>query len=104
MTETEKMFTVGDRVRLVARPPYIKTADPMPMLRPPDIVQVGEQGVVFDQRMGNTWGVRFDRGKFLLDSKYLELATADTAHAETPQSGPLIDSTSNLDDDREAVD
>lgn len=68
-------FQIGDRVRLTAPPPYLKTADPMPMLRPPDLVQVGEQGTIVDQRPGGYWGVKFDRGTFLVDSEYLESAT-----------------------------
>ncbi|MBD2427304.1 regulatory protein SipA [Phormidium sp. FACHB-1136] len=64
-------FSVGDQVRLVALPPYLKTADPMPMLRPPDLLQVGDVGLVLDRRPGGYWGVRFDRGAFLVDSQYL---------------------------------
>lgn len=65
-------FTVGDRVRVTSLPPYVKTAEPMPMLRPPHVIQVGEEGVVVDRRPGG-WGVRFSRGMFLLDSQYLEV-------------------------------
>ncbi|AFY49742.1 Protein of unknown function (DUF3148) [Nostoc sp. PCC 7524] len=65
-------FTIGSKVRVVALPPYIKTADPMPMLRPPDIIQVGDQGIVLDRRPGGYWGIRFEKGAFLLDSQYLE--------------------------------
>lgn len=64
-------FSVGDRVQLVALPPYLKTADPMPMLRSPDLLQVGDVGLVLDRRPGGYWGVRFDRGAFLIDSQYL---------------------------------
>ena len=64
-------FSVGDQVRLVALPPYLKTADPMPMLRPPDLLQVGDVGLVMDRRPGGYWGIRFDRGTFLVDSQYL---------------------------------
>ncbi|MEO1299608.1 MAG: NAD(P)H dehydrogenase assembly family protein, partial [Cyanobacteria bacterium J06636_16] len=39
-------FLVGDRVRLKSQPPYFKTADPMPMLRPPDLISVGDVGIV----------------------------------------------------------
>ncbi|MEM6425463.1 MAG: DUF3148 domain-containing protein [Cyanobacteria bacterium P01_D01_bin.128] len=67
-------FQVGDRVRLTQRPPYIKTADPMPMLRPPDTVAVGEIGQIIDLRPGGYFGVKFNRGSFLLDSQYLEKA------------------------------
>ena len=45
-------FSVGDRVRLACQPPYFKTADPMPMLRPSDTLQVGAEGVVVDRRPG----------------------------------------------------
>ena len=68
----EELFKVGDRVRLTALPAYIKTAEPMPMLRSPDILTVGEEGVVIDRRPGNYYGVRFDRGSFLLESQYFE--------------------------------
>jgi hypothetical protein len=63
---------VGDRVRLTTRPAYFKTADPMPMLRPPDIVQLAEEGVILNRHPGDFWSVRFSRGTFLLDRKYLE--------------------------------
>lgn len=66
-------FTVGSKVRLVASPPYLKTAEPMPMLRPPDQALVGEEGVVMERRPGGYWGVRFNRGVFLLEGEYLEL-------------------------------
>lgn len=68
-----KELSVGDRVRLVALPPYVKTADPMPMLRPPTVVAVGEEGLVMSRRPGGYWGVRFSNGTFLLDSQYLEV-------------------------------
>lgn len=65
-------ISVGCRVRLVSLPPYLKTAEPMPMLRPPDLLAVGDTGTVIDRRPGGYWGVKFDRGAFLLDAKYLE--------------------------------
>ncbi|BAU43839.1 regulatory protein SipA [Leptolyngbya sp. O-77] len=68
----EKGFQVGDRVRAIALPAYLKTAEPMPMLRPPDLIKVGEEGIVLDRRPGGYWGVRFGRGAFLLESQYLE--------------------------------
>lgn len=70
----EKTFSVGDRVRVVALPTYIKTAEPMPMLRPPNVIQIGEEGVVLDRRPGGFWGVRFSRGAFLIDAQYIEVA------------------------------
>lgn len=65
-------FIVGSKVRVVALPPYIKTADPMPMLRPPDVIHLGEEGIVLDRRPGGYWGVRFTQGAFLIDSQYIE--------------------------------
>ncbi|XWK88819.1 MAG: DUF3148 domain-containing protein [Phormidium sp.] len=67
-----KEFRIGEKVRVVALPPYVKTAEPMPMLRPPDVIKLGEEGVVIDRRPGGYWGVRFARGNFLLDSQYIE--------------------------------
>ncbi|MBD1825317.1 DUF3148 domain-containing protein [Cyanobacteria bacterium FACHB-DQ100] len=67
-----KEFTIGEKVRLVSLPPYLKTAEPMPMLRPADLLQVGDEGTVLDRRPGGYWGVRFGKGAFLLDDQYLE--------------------------------
>lgn len=67
-----KELTVGKKVRVLTLPPYVKTADPMPMLRPPNVIQIGEEGIVIDRRPGGYWGIRFERGTYLLDSQYLE--------------------------------
>ncbi len=69
-------FAVGDRVRLIDLPPYFKTADPMPMLRPADTLPLGAEGVVQSRRPGGYWGIRFDQGGFLVDSQYLEKVDA----------------------------
>ena len=66
-------ITVGSKVRLISLPPYLKTADPMPMLRPADTLSVGDEGLVLDLRPGGYWGVKFSRGIFLLESDYLEV-------------------------------
>lgn len=66
-------FAVGDRVRLIRQPPYLKTADPMPMLRPPTLIALGEEGVVLARKPAGAWSVRFTNGAYLLDSQYLEL-------------------------------
>jgi hypothetical protein len=88
-------ISVGDRVRLATQPPYFKTADPMPMLRPPDTLRVGDEGIVVDRRPGGYWGIKFDRGSFLLDSQYLEKVTqqaaADARHSDTADGDPAID-------------
>lgn len=65
-------FSSGDRVRLAMRPPYFKTADPMPMLRPPDIIPVGEHGTVVERRPAGYWAVRFEQGIFLMDDQYIQ--------------------------------
>lgn len=67
-----KKFTVGERVKVIALPRYVKTAEPMPMLRPPDVIQLGEEGVILDRRPGGYWGVRFANGAFLMDSQYID--------------------------------
>ncbi len=68
-------FSVGDRVRLVALPSYLKTAEPMPMLKPATVLAVGDQGVVLNHRPGGYWGVRFEPGAFLIDGQFLEKLT-----------------------------
>jgi Protein of unknown function (DUF3148) len=67
-----KEFTIGTIVRVAALPPYVKTADPMPMLRPPSVLQLGEEGTIVARHPSNYWSVRFKKGTFLVDSKYLE--------------------------------
>lgn len=67
-------FAVGDRVRLASPPPYLKTADPMPMLRPADTLPVGAEGVILSRRPGGYWGIKFDKGSFLIDSQFLKPA------------------------------
>jgi hypothetical protein len=69
---TNLPLTIGSKVRLIARPPYLKTADPMPMLRPPDLVAIAEVGQIIDCRPPGYWGVKFQRGTFLLEAQYLE--------------------------------
>ncbi len=66
-------LSVGANVRLIVRPPYLKTADPMPMLRPPDLLAIADEGVVIDRRPAGYWGVKFSRGIFLLEAQYLEV-------------------------------
>lgn len=87
-----KEFAIGERVRVVALPPYVKTAEPMPMLRPPDVIRIGEEGVVLDRRPGGYWGIRFAKGSFLIDSQYIE--SVETLENDQPlhleQSPPTI--------------
>ena len=67
-------FAVGDAVQLKGRPNYQKTADPMPMLRPPDLVDSDEQGEVLAIKARNQLAVRFRRGTFLLEADQLQAA------------------------------
>ena len=71
-------FNVGDRIRIHTRPPYLKSAEPMPMLRPPDLVEIGEEGTVLSKKPGGYLGVRFANGSFLIDTQYIEAVTAST--------------------------
>lgn len=71
-------FAVGDRVRLIAHPPYVKTADPMPMMRPAQVIAVGEEGVILARRPGNYWSVRFEKGAYLLEAQYLAAIATET--------------------------
>ena len=65
---------VGARVRLLQAPPYLKTADPMPMLRPGDLVSPDEVGQVVGLRAADQVAVRFRRGTFLLEASWLSRA------------------------------
>lgn len=63
---------IGDHVQLCGPLPYLKTADPMPMLRPPDLVDPEEIGVVVERRARDQLAVRFRRGTFLISSAQLQ--------------------------------
>jgi hypothetical protein len=68
-------FTVGDAVQLATVPRYLKSADPMPMLRPPDLVDPGETGRVSEIRPLAMLAVRFRRGTFLIAAADLRPVT-----------------------------
>ena len=67
-----KEFVINQKVRVIALPPYIKTAEPMPILRPASVIKLGEVGVILERRPGGYWGVRFNNGAFLIETKYIE--------------------------------
>jgi len=69
---TPDTWPVGTAVRLRQRPTYLKTADPLPMLRPPDLVGVEEVGQVVEQRALGQIAVRFRRGTYLLEGRFCE--------------------------------
>lgn len=87
-----KEFAVGERVRVIALPPYVKTAEPMPMLRPADVIHMGEEGVVIDRRPGGYWGVRFAKGAFLMDSQYIDVVETAPATDHLDQATTLGES------------
>lgn len=67
-----EQFAIAQKVRVKTVPPYLKTADPMPMLRPPNLICLGEEGIILDIRPGGYFALRFAKGNFLMDSQYLE--------------------------------
>lgn len=67
-----KEFVIHQKVRVISLPPYVKTAEPMPILRPASVLKLGEVGVVLERRPGGYWGVRFEKGAFLIETQYLE--------------------------------
>ncbi|MGL5835267.1 MAG: regulatory protein SipA [Waterburya sp.] len=73
MDNEPRNFKVGDRVKIVALPAYIKTAEPMPMLRSPDVLAIGEAGTILNRLPGGYYGIRFVQGAYLLEGQYLKL-------------------------------
>ena len=80
--------SIGDQVRLMRPLPYLKTADPMPLLRPPDLVTTDELGEVVGLRPMETAAVRFRRGTFLLPIDHLSRADEGSASAPTAPQEP----------------
>ncbi|NEP85978.1 MAG: DUF3148 domain-containing protein [Okeania sp. SIO2C2] len=92
----EKEFSIGQKVRLAIQPPYIKTAESMPILRPPDIVRLGEVGTVLSHKPGNYWAVRFEKGAFLIDGQYIEAATVDAETAQPHHNHHMEEDTAKI--------
>lgn len=67
-------WALGSRVRLQRPLRYLKTADPMPMLRPPDLIDPEEVGEVVGLRAQSRVAVRFRRGSFLIEAADLAAA------------------------------
>ncbi len=72
-------FNIGANVQVIALPAYLKTADPMPMLRSPSCLELGSIGVILGQKPGNYWVVKFDRSSFLLEDRYLEVLGTESS-------------------------
>ena len=70
-------FSVGEKVSLQVPLPYLKTADTISMLRPPDLVSLDEVGVVIGKRANDLLEVKFRRGNFLIPSERLKIFGAD---------------------------
>jgi Protein of unknown function (DUF3148) len=68
-------FNIGTTIRIISLPTYLKTADPMPMLRSPSLLELGAIGLIIDRKPGNYWVVKFDRGSFLLEDRYFEVVS-----------------------------
>ena len=70
-------LSVGDKVSLQVPLPYLKTADPISMLRPPDLVSLDEVGVIIGIRANDLLEVKFRRGNFLIPADRLKLILKD---------------------------
>ena len=70
-------FSVGEKVSLQVPLPYLKTADAISMLRPPDLVSLDEVGVIMGIRPNNLLEVKFRRGNFLIPSERLKIFGMD---------------------------
>ena len=65
-------FSIKDKVKLTIPLPYLKTADNMPMLRPPDLVAIDEIGEIISIKSPETVEIKFRRGSFLIDIDKIE--------------------------------
>ena len=71
-------FEIGEKVSLQVPMPYLKTADSIPMLRPPDLVSLDEVGVVIGIRPKDLIEVKFRRGDFLIPTERLKIIEKDS--------------------------
>lgn len=72
MASQSDHFKTGDRIQVTTMPPYVKTAEPMPMMRPATVISLGEVGTLLKRQPGNEWSVRLDNGAYLLNCQYFE--------------------------------
>ena len=70
-------FSIGEKVSLQVPLPYLKTADSISMLRPPDLVSLDEVGLIIGIRPNNLLEVKFRRGNFLIPSERLKILDDD---------------------------
>lgn len=88
MADDPADLRAGDRVELVAVPQILKTAEPLPMLRPPNLLTVGDRGTLLGRKPGNTWAVRFERGAYLIGPQYLQPLPPETLDNPPPAQTP----------------
>ena len=65
-------ISIGEKVSLQVPLPYLKTADSISILRPPDLVSLDEVGVIIGIRSNDLLEVKFRRGNFLIPSERLK--------------------------------
>ena len=70
-------FSIGAKVSLQVPLPYLKTAEAISNLRPPDLVSLDEVGVIMGIRPNNLLEVKFRRGNFLIPSERLKISGMD---------------------------
>ena len=70
-------FSIGEKVSLQVPLPYLKTADSISMLRPPDLVSLDEVGIIIGIRANDLLEVKFRRGNFLIPSERLKILDKD---------------------------
>ena len=70
-------FSIGEKVSLQVPLPYLKTADSISMLRPPDLVSLDEVGLIVGIRPNDLLEVKFRRGNFLIPSERLKVLDDD---------------------------
>ena len=70
-------FSVGEKVSLQVPLSYLKTADSISIIRPPDLVSLDEIGVIMGVRPNDLLEVKFRRGKFLIPSERLKVLGGD---------------------------
>ena len=66
-------FSIGNKVSIQVPMSYLKTADSISMLRPPDLVSLDEVGVIIGIRPKDLLEVKFRRGSFLIPAERLKV-------------------------------
>eukprot|EP00271_Cylindrocystis_brebissonii_P022239 TRINITY_DN8476_c0_g1_i1.p1 TRINITY_DN8476_c0_g1~~TRINITY_DN8476_c0_g1_i1.p1 ORF type:complete len:236 (+),score=14.16 TRINITY_DN8476_c0_g1_i1:270-977(+) len=77
--DASQELEMGSPIVIVEEPPYVKTAEPMPMMRPNEgVIKVGDVGRILDRRPKGTWAIRFAIGAYLVDRKYFQPLEANS--------------------------